>query len=134
MIDRQIVISYGGKTFTIKFPNVGQLIDIESLKNVLTGSKYGSFAASGIKSMYFILDVVDTISFLSVMCPKLKRFITDEEDDVDYTQMKPESIKELIDLYKKEILPWYSEMLEQLYKSSNETIKSETDRATGESD
>lgn len=126
MIEREITISYNGKKFQVKFPNVGQLIDIESLKNALTGGKYGSFAASGVKSMYFILDIVDTIAFLTVMCPKLKNFITEEEDGIDYTQMKPETVKTLVTVYKEQILPWYSKIMGQLYSSAtNDTTEQE---------
>lgn len=123
MIEREIVIDYNGKKFNIKFPNVGQMIDIESLKSALTGGKYGSFAASGIKSMYFVLDMVDTIAFLSVVCPRLKTFVAGEEDNMDYTEMKPETIKELVNIYKKKILPWYSKILDQLYSSSDEAVR-----------
>lgn len=126
MIEREITISYSNKKFQVKFPNVGQLIDIESLKNALTGGKYGSFAASGVKSMYFILDIVDTIAFLTVMCPKLKNFITEEEDGIDYTQMKPETVKTLVTVYKEQILPWYSKIMGQLYSSAtNDTTEQE---------
>lgn len=126
MIEREITISYNDKKFQVKFPNVGQLIDIESLKNALTGGKYGSFAASGVKSMYFILDIVDTIAFLTVMCPKLKNFITEEEDEIDYTQMKPETVKTLVTVYKEQILPWYSKIMGQLYSSAtNDTTEQE---------
>lgn len=126
MIEREITISYNDKKFQVKFPNVGQLIDIESLKNALTGGKYGSFAASGVKSMYFILDIVDTIAFLTVMCPKLKNFITEEEDEIDYTQMKPETVKTLLTVYKEQILPWYSKIMGQLYSSAtNDTTEQE---------
>lgn len=126
MIEREITISYNDKKFQVKFPNVGQLIDIESLKNALTGGKYGSFAASGVKSMYFILDIVDTIAFLTVMCPKLKNFITEEEDGIDYTQMKPETVKTLVTVYKEQILPWYSKIMGQLYScATNDTTEQE---------
>ena len=126
MIEREITITYNDKKFQVKFPNVGQIIDIESLKNGLTGGKYGSFAASGVKSMYFILDIVDTIAFLTVMCPKLKNFITEEEDGIDYTQMKPETVKTLVTVYKEQILPWYSKIMGQLYSSAtNDTTEQE---------
>lgn len=126
MIEREITISYNDKKFQVKFPNVGQLIDIESLKNSLTMGKYGQFAASGVKSMYFILDIVDTIAFLTVMCPKLKNFITEEEDGIDYTQMKPETVKTLVTVYKEQILPWYSKIMGQLYSSAtNDTTEQE---------
>lgn len=121
MIEREITVTYNGNKFQVKFPNVGQMIDIESLKNGLTGGKYGSFAASGVKSMYFILDMVDTIAFLTVMCPKLKKAVMDEEDeDKDFMKMKPETLKELIGVYKKQILPWYSKIIQQLYNATVE--------------
>lgn len=127
MLEREIIVTYNGKKFSISFPNVGQMIDIESLKNALTAGKYGAFAASGIKSMYFILDVVDAIAFLSVMCPRLKNFITEEDGEkLDYTQMRPDTVKSIVDVYKKQILPWYSEWLENLYSSSDETSEKST--------
>ena len=130
MIEREIAITYNDKKFIVKFPNVGQLMDIESLKMAFTGGKYGTFAASGIKSMYFVLDMVDAISFFSVMCPRLKNFITQEDVDVDYTQMKPESVKPLVDIYKKEVMPWYNKIMTNLYASTNEAIEeSESQRA-----
>ena len=132
MIEREIAINYNGKKFTVKFPNVGQIMDIESLKVALTGGKYGTFAASGIKSMYFVLDMVDAISFFSVMCPRLKNFITEEEIDVDYTQMNPQSIKPLIDIYKKEVMPWYNKIMSELYASTNEAIKESESQRTEE--
>lgn len=130
MIEREIAINYNGKKFIVKFPNVGQLMDIEALKVALTGGKYGTFAASGIKSMYFVLDMVDAISFFSVMCPRLKNFITEEDVEVDYTQMNSQSIKPLVDIYKKEVAPWYNKVMSELYASTNETIaESESQRA-----
>ena len=123
MIEREITVEYNGKKFQVKFPNVGQMIDIESLKNSLTMGKYGQFAASGVKSMYFILDVVDTIAFMTVMCPKLKNFLTDEDSDKDYTQMKPETVKELVMVYKKQILPWYSNILKFLYNTNEDVAE-----------
>ena len=130
MIEREIAITYNDKKFIIKFPNVGQLMDIEALKMALTGGKYGTFAASGIKSMYFVLDMVDAIAFFSVMCPRLKNFITEEDTDVDYIQMNPQSIKPLVDIYKKEVMPWYNKMMSELYASTNEAIaESESQRS-----
>lgn len=50
MIERQKKFSIGEKTFTAQFPNVGQLIDLESLKQALTNNRYGVMAASGVAS------------------------------------------------------------------------------------
>lgn len=124
MIEREITVEYNGKKFQVKFPNVGQLIDIESLKNALTGGKYGNFAASGIKSMYFVLDMVDTIAFLTVMCPKIKNIVEENgEEFTDYTTLNPETMKGLVKLYKEQILPWYTKIWTQLYKATEEDGK-----------
>ena len=123
MIEREIFINYNGKKFSVKFPNVGQIMDIEALKMGLTGGKYGTFAASGIKSMYFVLDMVDAIAFFSVMCPRLKNFITEEDADKDYTQMNPTSVKPLVDIYKRDVMPWYNGIMSQLYSGANEAIE-----------
>lgn len=130
MIEREIFITYNDKKFGIKFPNVGQLMDIEALKMGLTGGKYGTFAASGIKSMYFVLDMVDAIAFFSVMCPRLKNFVTEEDINKDYTQMNPQSIQPLVEIYKRDVMPWYNSIMSQLYSGANEAIEeSESQRA-----
>lgn len=126
-MERQIVITYNGKKFTINFPNVGQLIDIESLKSALTNGKYGAFAASGIKSMYFVLDMVDTIAFVSVMCPRLKNFITEEEVS-DLTQLSPDVMKPIVDIYKKDIAPWFNKNMQELQAVAHESIEQTKNR------
>ena len=50
-IERQKKFTINGATFIAKFPNVGQLIDLESFKQALTSNRYGQMAASGVASM-----------------------------------------------------------------------------------
>ena len=52
MIQRVKKFNIGEKSFTVSFPNVGQIIDVESLKQALTGGRYGVMASSGVASMY----------------------------------------------------------------------------------
>lgn len=124
-MDRDITIEFNGKKFNITFPNVGQIINIEALKNSLAGggNRYSAMAMSGVKSMYFALDIIDTIAFFSVMCPRIKNFITDEKEGMDYTQMKPESIKPLVEVYRKKITPWYSGIMQEINAAVDETLK-----------
>ncbi len=131
MINREIAITFNEKKFTVKFPNVGQMMDIESLKVALTGGKYGTFASSGVKSMYVALDMVDAISFFSVMCPKIKNFITTEDIDIDYMMMNPSSIKPLVDLYKKSIAPWYDNIISELYGATNKALEESESQLEG---
>jgi len=119
MIEREHAIEFKGVKIIVKFPNVGQLIDIEAAKQALTNNKYGSMASSGVKSMIYALDIVDAIVFVQIMCPQIKALMNTTE----YTSMSPEDTEELVMVYKTQIMPWYQKVLDQLYSSSNGKAK-----------
>lgn len=121
MIEREFGFTIDGKKFTVKFPNVGQLIDLESLKQALTNNKYGAMAASGIASMYYVLDVVDAIAFYQVCVPSVAKHY----DVKNYTAMAPDEIKELVDVYQKEIRPWFDKSMKVLRGEVKEETKTE---------
>ena len=110
-LERQKTFTFRGEKVTVKFPNVGQMIDMESLKQSLTGNKYGSMSASGVKSMFFALDMVDALSFFEVMCPKIKRIL----EVKSFTEMSPEEMKPVVEVYKEHVAPWYNKLLADLY-------------------
>lgn len=119
MIERSKKITIGEKSFIVNFPNVGQMIDIESMKQGLTGNRYGSMASSGIASMYMALDVVDAISFLTVVVPDIAKYYNIQ----DYTKLSPDKMSEYTKIYKEEILPWYNSILMELRGITNESEK-----------
>lgn len=110
MIERKKKFSIGEKTFTVDFPNVGQLIDLESLKQALTSNKYGVMAQSGIRSMYYALDIVDTIAFFQVCVPSVSKYY----DIKNYTTLPPDKVNELMEVYLKEIKPWFDSIMNEL--------------------
>lgn len=110
MIERSKKITIGEKSFVVNFPNVGQMIDIESMKQSLTGNRYGSMASSGIASMYMALDVVDTISFLSVCVPDMAKYYNIQ----DYATLPADKMNQYVKIYKEELLPWYNKILMEL--------------------
>lgn len=110
MIERSKTFHVGEKTFEAKFPNVGQIIDMESLKQALTNNRYGVMAASGIASMYMALDMVDAIAFLQVCVPSVAKYY----DIKNYTALEPEKIQDLVTAYTQEIKPWYDSVMNEL--------------------
>lgn len=110
MIERSKRFTIGKKSFVVEFPNVGQILRIESMKQALTDNRYGIMAKSNIKSMYYALDVVDAVSFLSVVAPEVGRYF----DAENYLTLSPEKVQEFVDVYQKEIFPWYSKTLDEL--------------------
>lgn len=110
-LERKKTFTFQGEKVTVNFPNVGQMIDMESLKQSVTGNKYGSMSASGVKSMFFALDMVDALCFFEIMCPKLKRIL----EVKSFTEMSPEDMKPVVAAYKEHVAPWYNKLLQDLY-------------------
>lgn len=123
MIERSKKITIGEKSFIVNFPNVGQMIDIESMKQSLTGNRYGSMASSGIASMYFALDIVDTIAFLTICVPDIAKYY----NITDYSSLSSDKINTYVTVYKEQILPWYNKILMELrgITDDSEETKSE---------
>ena len=110
MIERSKKFTIGKKSFVIEFPNVGQIIDIESMKQALTNNKYGIMAQSNVRSMYQALDIVDAVSFLSIVAPEVAKYY----NVGNYMSLSPEKVKEFVDAYQRDIAPWYLKTLEEL--------------------
>lgn len=125
MLEQKHSFKFRGETLTVNFPTVGQIIDIESLKQLYTGGRYAIMASSNLKSMGYALDLVDSIVFFQVLCPKVKK-IAEVTNLID---ISTELGNELIEVYKTQIYAsWYSEVLKQLYEyGTGETKPSESE-------
>lgn len=118
-MERTKAFKIGGKQFIAKFPNVGQIIDIDSLKQALSGNRYGSMAASGLTSAYYALDLIDAISFYQVVCPEVARYYNIR----NYTELELDKIEELLTAWKEQIQPWYIETMNSLRNISKRAIE-----------
>lgn len=110
VLQRQKKFTIGNKSFIANFPNIGQIIDLESMKQALTNNRYGQMAASGVISMYYALDLVDAISFYHVVVPEVAKYY----DIKNYASMELDRIKDLLDAYQKDIKPWFDETMNEL--------------------
>lgn len=106
-MERQIKVTIRGEQKIVKFPNVGQLLDIESMKQGLTNNAYGALARSATAMAYLALDIVDMIAFFKVMLPGLAKEINVQ----NYTEADMDQIRDLVQVYKKDISPWFDKTL-----------------------
>ena len=97
MYQSQKLITFRGSDYIVKFPNVGQFIDIENSKMFLTNGKYVDMAISVLKIHAFQLDIIDTISYFSVLIPELKEHLGIK----NWRDLDAETSKELSLAYKK---------------------------------
>lgn len=119
---KKTLISVASFDYEINFPNVGQLQDIEAMKIALTNGRYVDMALSGLKTHNFALDMADSISYLSVLCPDLK----DDLKIKSWRELDPFVAKEIIKVYKGKFLDWFKPISDDLYSFDEEKETSES--------
>lgn len=127
MIEREKKITIGDNSFVVSFPNVGQIITLEATKQALTDNRYGQMAASGVASMYYALDLVDTIAFLQVCGGDILKYFNIS----NAAAVSPDKLEKFVEVYAKQIKPWLDETFAQL-RGLGDTKKSVSDGTAGE--
>lgn len=123
-LQRQKKFNIGEKTFIAKFPNIGQIIDLESLKQALTNNRYGQMVASGVASMYYALDLVDAIAFYQIVVPDVAKYF----DIRNYASLSVDKSKALVDAYQNQIKPWFDETLNELKEVTTDGGTTDTEK------
>ncbi len=111
-LEDSVTISFGGANHTIKFPTVGQIMDIEQRKQILTANTYGAMVRTSTVASVFNITLTDAIACFGVLIPKL----TKELDVKSYLEMPALDGKELVKVYKEQFRPWYNKFLKELYR------------------
>jgi hypothetical protein len=105
------------KTITLKikrndydcpFPNCGQLIDIENYKANLSKGQYRNLVNNMTLASLMSLDYIDCIATFSILIPKL--FEDLRVPNIFLLDLI--SMKEIVDVFKKEYLPWYNQWMD----------------------
>ena len=109
----------GEKKFTDKFPNVGQIIDLESMKQALSGGRYGAMVASGLSTAYYGLDLIDAIAFYQVVTPEVGKYY----DIKSYAELDLAAAQDLIRAYKEQIQPWYVETMNEIRGVAKQSVE-----------
>ena len=112
------VVEFQGAKLNVKFPNVGEMIDIENLKTAYSGGRYGVMLASGVKSMIYAVDVIDAMAFIEIKLKAIRNMLNIPESQ---SMMSVDSAlaSELTAWYKQQIAPWYNSMMSKLYEAGN---------------
>lgn len=115
-MEKSIKINILGIDYTIKFPNVGQLLDIESLKSALTNGTYGDLVRMNTITANEILDIADSIATFSVLVPEIKNTLKVKS----YTEIDAITARKIVKSYKEQYFPWYNEINKELRALNDE--------------
>lgn len=106
-LSRQIEVEIAKNNYSIKFPNSGELMDIDLLKVQITNGRYDSFKFSLNPSFQNTALKVDAVAFFNTMVPKLKKDMTVKS----FFDLEEEQLQVLVKVYEDEILPWLEEWM-----------------------
>lgn len=118
-LERAKVIKLSGNTYTLKYPTIGQVVDIETWKLTISKGKYLQMVGAGnLKAMEEALDYVDMCSYFLVLCPDLIR-----DAKVDLTSLDTLDSVEIMDVYKTQFVPWWNNYLKAVRPEKKEEKK-----------
>lgn len=102
-LPREITIKLENNTFTIPFPNIGQIMDIESKKTAYSLGQYGKMLGGNLISSNLATDLIDMVAVFQVLVPTMS-----EQLRVDSLfTLDPLKAKEFLSVFRKEVSPWY---------------------------
>lgn len=122
--NNQKLIKFNGNDYIVKFPNVGQIWAIEDNKISFANGKYIEMALSPLKIHIFQLDMIDAISYFSVLAPEMKENLGIK----NWRDLDAEIGKELTSVYKKQFLPWFKPLLDELLKFDEDEPENTADK------
>jgi hypothetical protein len=98
---RILKIKFQDNDFEITFPNVGQIIDIETRKTLFSSGQYENLR----KNDSIALPYINALATFSILVPELNSLLRVES----LFDLNLIDVKELIEIYNKEYAPWYEE-------------------------
>src|ERR1700746_2780161 len=103
-------VKIGETQYEVHYPNVGEKLQIENVKLLLTNNGYGDLARSGHITAINMLDLVDAVSYFTILIPEVKSSLKLE----DFLSMEPLQAKNLSKAYKKYYRPFLEEIDREL--------------------
>lgn len=101
----EIVVKILENNYVVKFPTVGQFIEIETRKSSLSKQQYRSMVVSGLPSANLALDFIDSIAVFTTLIPQLLKDLRVES----MLELNPVAFKAVADQYRDVYIPWYKE-------------------------
>ncbi len=103
------VVDIKGEKFTLDMTKltVSNYLAIEAEKQRLSGGKYFNFATTYLQNSHNAADLIDMIAIFRVLEPKIEEGLSTK----NFETLSIFDIKELLIIFKKEVVKWYFEWM-----------------------
>lgn len=114
---KELTIKILDNEYKLSIPNVGQFIDIQTMKVRLAGESYDGLFSEYESDKAYAKLLVDLISCYSVLIPAFK----DDLNVESISQLDMIAARDLTHSYMKEFMPWYRSILAYLGSDDEHT-------------
>lgn len=114
----------GAKEYEMEFPNVGQVLEVENLKMLLSGNSYGQLIRSGHNTAVELLNLIDGVAYFSVLAPNFKEDFKIE----DFTKIGALEQKQISIAFVK-FWTWYKEIENSINQSIIDALGEDTEKS-----
>lgn len=99
---REINLTIKENSYKVIFPKVGQLIDIENMKAILSKGMYGSIMSSRTSDSEYALNLIDMEAYYSILIPDLTKDLKVKS----FRELEIEDSVELNKIFESKLLPF----------------------------
>jgi len=99
------------QTFSVEELTIGHIIGVESKKSLFSAGQYGNISQGHLLTSSLALDLIDCLSIITSIFPTFEKQLRFDSP----LDIPPEKAKILLEVYRKEIAPWYYGWLKFLY-------------------
>lgn len=121
------IIKVGTEEHQISYPTVGQKLEIEARKMLLSKDLYAQLVQSGTLKSSAMLDIIDAYAYLSVLCPTLGLKVE------NFASLTPILEMTFVIAYRNDIVNWLTEIDNSIIEAILGTKENKTDDNTAES-
>ena len=116
MKGQSIVVTILGKDYTIEYPNVGQVYQMEAVKQLLGKGYYNSILAAPTRLAQAAADAIEIEALFSVLSPKL----LDDLKVKSFGDLGLDDFRIIQEEYKTVVYPWLVEIGKLLTPDNSE--------------
>lgn len=118
-MERTVKINLLGKSFDVRFPNNGELIQIETRKVALSDGLYSDLITANSQSANIALDMIDSFATFIVLIPELDEML----EKKSLLEMNVVEAQDFVVGYSKAFIPFFKGWVELMKEKAEELNK-----------
>lgn len=115
-----LVVKVGDRQFEAEFPTVGQIMEIQRLKQFYSGGNLGNMKRDYSKVSVFTVNAIEAFSHFSVLFPEMVEGLA-VTGAKDFSNLRLPQAKPIISAYTKQFKKQFDSLMQEFYDEEETT-------------